>query len=164
MKPMEWTNVDKSSWPRGPWDAEPDKKQWIDAATGLACLIVRNRDMGHLCGYVGVPSTHPAHGMSYSGYESENPVAAAVGAADVHGGLTFSSACGPHPDDPGRGICHVTEPGEPDAWWFGFDCAHYQDVSPGYNRGWSRGGEVYRDVAYVEAECAKLAAQLAAIK
>ncbi len=35
MKTKEWTTEDKSAWPRGPWDIEPDKIQWIDEATDL---------------------------------------------------------------------------------------------------------------------------------
>lgn len=51
--------------PAGPWDAEPDKVQWIDEETGLDCLIVRNR-LGALCGYVGVGPDHPYHGIEYN--------------------------------------------------------------------------------------------------
>jgi hypothetical protein len=49
--------VDRTGWPAGEWDGEPDKLFWTDATTGLPCLIVRNR-MGALCGYVAVDSTH----------------------------------------------------------------------------------------------------------
>lgn len=38
------------------WDQEPDRKHWVQQ--GLDCLIVRNL-MGALCGYVGVPPSHP---------------------------------------------------------------------------------------------------------
>jgi hypothetical protein len=79
----------------------------------------------------------------------------------VHGGLTFSGACG-H-GDPAKGICHITGEGEPDTvWWFGFDCAHYGDSCPSHRSGMLSQG-VYRDVAYVEREVASLAAQLKAL-
>lgn len=100
METKEYRTFDKSAWPRGPWDDEPDKKQWQDGVTGLPCLIVRNR-VGALCGYVGVPKSHPAHGMDYgvSMYDSEgneramSPAEQALYDVQVHGGLTFSSSC-----------------------------------------------------------------------
>lgn len=66
MKVMEESLVDKSEWGPGPWQDEPDKRQWQDEATGLPCLIVRG-PVGALCGYVGVPPDHPAYGLSYDG-------------------------------------------------------------------------------------------------
>lgn len=65
----------------GPWNNEPDKAQWVDDATGLDCLIVRNHG-GALCGYVGVPEGHPAYGKDYDTVD-----------VLVHGGLTFASLC-----------------------------------------------------------------------
>ncbi len=78
---LNWTTIDKSSWAPGPWQQEPDKKQWQDAETGLPCLIVRNNG-GALCGYVGVGAEHSKYQLDYSGIEVE-----------VHGGLTFSDSC-----------------------------------------------------------------------
>ncbi len=149
MQALEWTNIDKSRWPRGPWDDEPDKEQWLDEDTGLPCLIVRHTRLGHLCGYVGVGKAHPLHGKSYSEWDAE-----------VHGGLTFASECSPE-SDPGLGVCHLTEPGDEDpVWWFGFDFAHCFDLSPATSRSYSDSTEVYRAVPYVKSECAKLAKQL----
>lgn len=66
MKTREWRwDKIKPSWGPGPWEEEPDKRQWTDPATGLPCLIVRNR-LGGLCGYVGVPPSHPWYGRDYS--------------------------------------------------------------------------------------------------
>lgn len=152
MKTIEYRTVDKSPWPRGAWDMEPDKKQWQDEATGLPCLIVRNRG-GALCGYVGVPEGHPLFEKDY-------------GSADVrvHGGLTFADHC---TKDESQHICHKPDEGEPDnVWWLGFDCSHSGDVSPARERFWggmSSFGESYRDIHYVESECRDLARQLAAI-
>jgi hypothetical protein len=81
MERIEYRTVDKSTWPRGAWDQEPDKVQWIDEATGLDCLIVRNGG-GALCGYVGVGPSHPSHQQDYNDVD-----------VDVHGGLTFSDTC-----------------------------------------------------------------------
>lgn len=67
-----------------------------------------------------------------------------------------------------EGICHVPEPGEPEMWWLGFDCAHSGDVSPGNIKFYEERGlgrlsihETYKPLSYVKAECAKLARQLA---
>lgn len=40
MQCREYTTKDKSDWPRGEWDNEPDKVQFQDEATGLPCLII----------------------------------------------------------------------------------------------------------------------------
>ena len=170
-----YTTIDKTGWGDGPWNEEPDKIQWIDEATGLDCLIVRNR-LGALCGYVGVPPEHPWHGIGYStplsgdadDYEHRPDYL-----TDVHGGLTYADRC--QEDAPAEsGICHVPLPGRhPDAWWFGFDCAHSCDVVPGIEAREREMGfgprvrmpyEAYRTVAYVKAECAKLAAQLTTMR
>lgn len=146
---LEYRTVDKSTWPDGPWKQEPDKVQFTDAATGYPCLIVRG-PVGALCGYVGVPDSHPWHGRHYSDVN-----------AYAHGGLTFSDRCA-HGDDPSRGICHIPQPGESDnVWWFGFDCAHYGDLCPACQ---TYGAEHYRDIQFVEQECADLAARIFAAR
>lgn len=160
----QYTTIDKSDWGPGPWQDEPDKIQWVDEATGLDCLVNRG-PLGNLCGYVGVPPEHPAHGQDY------NDVRAGDGEwPDVHGGLTFADAC-QEGEDESVGICHVPGPGRPDdVWWLGFDCGHSGDVCPGMDaRGLAAGmpplrfgGETYKTVGYVQRECTKLAAQLVA--
>jgi hypothetical protein len=62
VETKEYRTIDKTLWPRGEWDDEPDKMQWQDEATGLPCLIVRG-PVGALCGYVGVPEGHPCFGL-----------------------------------------------------------------------------------------------------
>jgi len=140
--------------PSGPWHDEPTKIQWVDATTGLPCLIVRNR-LGALCGYAGVDPTHPLHKRDYDSLYPDIDV-------NVHGGLTFSDSCA-HSKDESQGICHIPEPGSSDdIWWFGFDCAHCGDLVPGMLRHFkSESEEDYRDVAYVADEVTRLAAQLA---
>lgn len=163
-----WKPYTEGSWGKGPWDDEPDKAHWVDEATGLDCLAVRNLGGGFWCGYVGVPQGHPAYGKSYDD----------LGDVAVHGGLTYAAPC--------RGnVCHVPEPGRPDTvWWLGFDCAHSGDFSPHSNSyvgdpilgqfykepydhlvsgklgqvDWSH--EVYRTFEYVQEQCKALAAQL----
>jgi hypothetical protein len=76
-------------------------------------------------------------------------------------------------------ICHVPEDSEPDkVWWFGFDCAHAGDWSPGMKEhvsedylkacgpgtptGWG-GVTEYRNIEYVTKQCEQLAQQLKTI-
>ncbi len=140
----------------GPWDDEPDKIHWVDGDSDLDCLIVRS-PMGALCGYVGVPPGHPWHGQDYDDVD-----------VVVHGGLTFASGCDENAPE-GHGVCHVPAPGRPaDVWWLGFDCAHCDDLVPIMAGVEDQlvgifGNELsYRDVAYVTAQCAALAAQVRA--
>jgi hypothetical protein len=85
----------------------------------------------------------------------------------AHGGITFAGGC--HGD-----ICHTPAPGEPEKmWWFGFDTAHAGDLVPGMEATLKQigsfsplahDGDVYRDLAYVQAEANRLAAQLFVFK
>jgi len=174
--------IEKDNWPAGEWDNEPDKIQWEDEATGYPCLVVRNR-MGALCGYVGVPNGHRFHGVGYDDV-SIGKVDGEYNDEDyppAHGGLTFSNKCADGiPEN--EGICHVPGPGEPDdPWWLGFDCAHGGDLVPSMinfheqylvtlsaeelakREEWAvLRQDTYRNVAYVKARCAELAAWLKA--
>ena len=156
MKTIDYHDaVDKTDWPDGPWKTEPDKRQWPTEA-GLPGLIVRG-PVGALCGYVGVPAGHPFHGLHYD-------QATERGMLDAHGGLTFSRGCSSSENE-ARNICHIAEDGDPDdVWWFGFDCAHLNDIIPCYDSFSLRQkyGEEYRDVDYVTAEVERLAKQLVA--
>lgn len=218
-----WHTVAKSGWGEGPWQEEADKYSWTDEATGYSCLIVRN-SFGALCGYVGISGGHPLFGKRYSdcvypekhkegepGEHDYHYSCRPEAALDVHGGITFTSACSP--TDEGawelakahyercageadkypkgdaaqfrknagpvindyeawrdyaqrRNICHIPEPGKGEVWWYGFDCGHYNDLSPatrdygdGPARRLTQEGE-YRDVPYVRGEILSLARQL----
>lgn len=167
-----WTTIDKSEWGDGPWQDEPDKIVWIDARTGLDCMIHRHDRLGHLCGYVGVPPGHPDHGVE----------CADLVELDVHYGVNFTALCNPAATEE-WGLCHVPlDPSRPhDVWWIGFDCAHAFDLTPKLQADLGRLAQqrdvdlgladlmkldppwrpTYRGVAYVRAEVRKLAAQLA---
>jgi len=68
----EWRDVyDKRDWGAGIWQHEPDKRQWQDEVTGLACLTVRSPVTGSLCGYIGVNPEHPAHGLHCDGITAD---------------------------------------------------------------------------------------------
>lgn len=113
-----------------PWLDEPDELQFVDEATGLECLILRAHSLIHLCGYVRVPEGHPLHGLSYDNAHFE-----------VHGGITFAGDLDPRP-----------------GFWFGFDCAHLNDLVPGMRRREST--DTYRTIDYVRAQCSSLARQI----
>jgi hypothetical protein len=81
----------------------------------------------HLCGYVGVPSTHPW----FTSHHDDLP--AHIHAA-AHGGLTYTGV-------------------ESGFNFFGFDCAHSGDRCPGH----VTSSGTYRDLAYVTAKVNALA-------
>lgn len=153
MLQKEYRTDDKSKWPRGEWDDEPDKMQWLDEETGLPCLLHRNR-CGALCGYVGVNPGHPYYGVEY-GVPNE--------VVDVHGELTYAAFCDKDAKCEETGICHVVEEGEEACvWWLGFDCNHCWDYAPGMPISPHPPGEreTYKNVAFVQAECRALARKL----
>lgn len=143
--------IDKSDMGSGPWIDEPDR---IDFHyRGYPCLILRNWN-GVLCGYVGVPPTHPWYGLDYYLFEQDH----VINEVRVHGGLTYANKCA-------GDICHVPAPGESDlVWWFGFDCGHSGDLIPiYYSREYScllTADSVYRTIEYVRSQVEKLAKQI----
>lgn len=84
------------------------EKDWIHA--GLQCVVVQGTAHEHRCGYVRVPPNHPDFGKDYDSVD-----------VDVHGGLTFGQL-EPCEHEDGQG------------YWYGFDCAHYDDAhyEPGH--------------------------------
>jgi len=122
-------------------------------AHGLHYVVVA-APMGHRCGYVGIPKEHPLYGVDYS---NKDPSPEFI--FDVHGGLTYS----------GGGNFPI----ESDLWWFGFDCAHYDDAkdpsimseeyvlyTKHYMGDFAMDGSI-KDTEYVKEECIQLAKQLA---
>lgn len=136
--------IDKSKWGTGPWSTEPDRVEWVDQATGYLCLAQRSEDTGTWCGYVGVPVVHPDYGKApedmHAAYDLQ-----------VHGGLSYAG------DYPAQQL-----------WLFGFCCNHSYDLSPALNeirQAFPAASDLaprqtYRDLAYVQQECASLAQQL----
>ena len=121
--------------PVGEWTTEPNQEAWIDAATGYECEILRTQ-AGNLCGYVYLPPGHPDFGRGRNEFD-----------AIVHGGVTLALDL------------------KDARYAVGFDCGHSCDARP-YDLAWSlflkeKGQEaIYRNFAYVRAECESLARQL----
>lgn len=130
---------------------------------GLRCVGVLNQ-VGHRCGYVGVDNTHPLFGFEYNSKlpkellyywekvknrpfgkrsiidvlccDIENP---SVGILfNVHGGITYS----------GSNSSKYPVESKEKLWFFGFDCAHADDLNNPKSK------------SYVRSECKSLAKQL----
>jgi hypothetical protein len=143
--------IDKSAWPRGTWDEEPDFERFEHA--GLSCVLRRNPSSGTWCGYVQVPQGHALAGAEYQTLHrhetEENELV-------VHGGLTFGGK---------------SRYGE--GWWFGFDCNHYGDFAPGYAAqrakvlgacaAGPRYGESYASIDYARSHARRLATFIASV-
>lgn len=124
------------------WKTEPNRLEW--EAHGFKCLIIRHNTMGHLCGYVALPSWHPYYGKGYDDID-----------LDVHGGLTFAQE--------GRKEARNGIDWEEGYWWLGFDCAHSGDRQPGMEENFGENpisGSTYRNIEYVKKETERLASQL----
>ena len=79
--------LDRTDWPAGEWDSEPDRATWVHEQTGARCTM-RRGPLGSWCGYVGLRPNHPAAGKDYDQLN-----------VDVHGGLTYASYCHPLAED-----------------------------------------------------------------
>ena len=153
MKTWIDPKCNRSNWPAGEWDDEPDKAQWLDADTGLSCIAKRHHRTGHWCGYVGVPEGHSWFGKQYDDISARCELTYAAPCS--HGAIESS-------------ICHVPEPGEPDnVWWLGFDFAHCDDASPqdhcyARDRGYPFDPVIgtYKTLEYVKQVCKELAADI----
>lgn len=164
------------------------ERDWF--SSGLRCVAIA-LSAGHRCGYVGLPKSHPLFGVGHGEYSpaldalwttaKEGPIgdrgivpifcamlheADEVQATpelvfDVHGSITYAR-------------CEAGYPVEhDDLWWYGFDCAHAGDAKDfdlmdnvdliGFYCRFGNAG-IVRDLAFVIAECEKLAAQLASME
>ncbi|MCP3924870.1 MAG: hypothetical protein GY714_20010 [Desulfobacterales bacterium] len=159
---------------------------------GLECTIIFS-SMGHRCGYVGVKKDSPLFRVSQLDDLKKPELLkelkqAAIGKRgmiplfcwdgkettpsvlfNVHGGITFAD---------GNSCYPITRPYP--LWWFGFDCAHYDDAkdwdfvkevfdeslwmdSYETSKKYSTGG-VIRTLDYVEKECQSLAEQIRCVE
>lgn len=121
---------------------DPEKRYIVEREfehAGYKCVVIFG-NVGHRCGYVGIPKNHPLYGKDYGDYleikksdvvdRAVSGIFPLIGACldederirikayfQCHGGITYAGG-GEHSD----------YPIESDLWWFGFDCAHYGDA------------------------------------
>lgn len=115
---------------KGPWDNEPNEFSFIDEVTKLECIILRNMELGHLCGYVVFPE-----GKDYD-----------LDSLSVHGGVTYSdyqSRCD-------NKYCIGFDCAHYDDW---SPYIMFRLFSNSVD-------STYKDIEFVKAECIKLAKQL----
>jgi hypothetical protein len=156
-------------WPKGPWDDEPDLETWVEPETGYRCCAMRHHYFGNWKGYVRVPPKSLLVGVERTDRITVPPgwnqkrliIGSDVAVIDeifdpgnddnrrplslllaVHGGLAFA-----------------------DGPWFGFDCAHADDLIPGMGAmmmmpKWVLRDLSYRTLEFVRHEANQLAWQL----
>ena len=151
MSPYEWSEGERS------------RVEESGTAFGLDFAVIVS-SLGHRCGYVRVPESHPWHGAHYNHRADGAPTdeddfdwdARIDAKVTVHGGLTFSDKT-VHKD-------------LPSGWWFGFDCAHAGDgrdpdlAHESMKQYAAFEGGIVRSRTYVRDECASLAKQFVAIQ
>ena len=157
----------------GPWNDEADKVAWVDAETGLGCIMLRQRN-GTMSGYVGVGTDHPLYGFEPDAVPNDV-------SRSVHGGITYAKPCEVNrferrahgkPRQERYTVCHTTgvrtvqdyrmvqttqDEFHEDLWWIGFDTDHPGDLVPNARQGRNRKGDVYRDQSFVYGHCVELA-------
>lgn len=120
---------------------------------GFPCVVLFQA-MGHRCGYVGVPKTHPYYGAGYHEVD-----------LNCHGGITYAEN-------------HLYGQNDKDFWWLGFDCSHICDAPDaestqkyfpeqyerykdcGYFNSDLRFGCTVKSLDYVIADCKNIAEEL----
>ncbi len=148
---VEYNVIDRSSFPKGPWDKEPDIVRLWDERTWAPGLILRP-STGHLCGYIGFTENHPLYDIGYNeAYkiaEGEGEVRNQVFGSE----LTFAGK-----------YDHIS----PCIWWLGWDHAHAGDVVPsllqfssGRSNTWLHRDETYKDIMYVKREIEDIVSRL----
>jgi len=166
------------------WDTEPDFHSF--EAAGLRCMMRRDTEWKHWCGYVGVGSAHPLFEVHYRDLVPAPGTWKKRGVdVDEHGVINvFITAL--EMDDIPEGFAPLTQlltchgglsfagrMYDWTGWWFGFDCNHAWDYSPGMEAQLLSAGifrnvperfmprKVYRTFDYVKSEVATLAQQIA---
>lgn len=114
-------------WKPGLWLTEPDLLEWRSPLVPYPLLVIRG-GAGALCGYVGVPRSHPLHGREEGGQ-----------------GLTESINWGL---PSGGGPLFVPTGTSAGCWWLGFDCGHMQFLPAVHNP--DRGPHIPTAEAYVD--------------
>lgn len=146
----------------GVWMSEPDFMLWTCEETGYECIILRSTFSFSLCGYVGIPETHPLFSLHFNDDVFSEYMRS--GKFQAHGGLNFSSEA--------VFSDHISQNFTKSKWFFGFDCSHLGDFSPAMKANHKKlniaspflnelaNSGMYRDINYVKKEVISLAKQL----
>lgn len=142
-------------------DMEPEKNKIKEEgdryefeAFGMKCLMLRHERFLHWCGYVAVPADSILARKPKSHYYTESE----LGLSDFEQDINNISVHG--------GITYIGKRNKDNDLYWGFDCGHLGDKSPGIDRIEKHLGisptewDVYRDKEYVIEECKNLAKQL----
>ena len=118
-----------------PWSNEPNQSTWTDTATGLRCVVFRDRTWGHWHGCVELEPDHPLFGTNFD--ET----------------LSFER----------RLTCYAYPKASPirreNYWRVMFECMGDGDLAPWVTmRSYRK--LVYRDMKYTKAKTEELAAKL----
>ena len=160
---------------RAPWEDEPDR--WVMEYKGLTIWATRNPHTKAWCGYVEIPEDHPLYLHDHHArvfvkdrnnisIEHSNPIAVLFEASkdeddsvgidiylQVHGGITYMDYAK-----------HLIDAPSDVTWCVGFDCAHFNDISPYLIERYPDlpplSGAVYRDLEFVGRELFFLADQI----
>jgi hypothetical protein len=103
-----------------------------------------------LCGYVGVPTSHPYFGKPYD-YPSVISERSIDYACEADGLFSHVPSWKDGPQYPRERI-----------WYFGFDCSQVGDLTPRFAD--FMVGAIYRDFTYVTEHVTRLAEQLAKVE
>lgn len=93
--------IDKSEWGEGPWQHEPDYKEFM--YKGFYCLLRRHHRYGNWTGYVAID---PQSKLAKEDCRSMD--------LDVHGGITYEAFRNP--------LLSINIPEDDSLFWIGFDC------------------------------------------
>jgi hypothetical protein len=132
------------------WKTEPNLK--FGEYRNHKWMILRNHTMGHLCGYINVHENTQYYGCGYDKVPARF--------IECHGGMTFSGTFKynflkeRYPEIDNKFIKN-------NDWWYGYDCAHFDDLTP--LRGIDISG-TYRNMDYCESECKAMIDQIHNIK
>lgn len=120
------------------YQTPPPEAKW--ESHGLRCEIVFVEDLGHRCGYVGVPPKHPLHGVAYNAEATvlrgrlEARLKQPMSEMEIGFGTLLHALAGrdlpPAPEHVFSVHGGITYSGLHDDGWhyFGWDCAHAGDL------------------------------------
>lgn len=152
-----------------------DEPDFYDGCAFGLPLHMRRNPAKAWCGYVGVPNSHPFSGKNSSDrvacdrsnilIKDQSPIALFCEAFKEDDGCTALDILLDCPGGVTWANSQVPWGGLKGYWYFGFDCSHYNDLSPkdiiqemAEGTSWREG--TYRDFDFVLRACRKLAEQL----